>query len=598
MITNANRLTSTPFLSAANWRSFLPFLQWRNRISRHSFQADIVAGLTGAIVVLPQGVAFATIAGMPPVYGLYAGMIPAIIAALFGSSWHLVSGPTTAASIVLFSVLSPHAAPFSPEYVQLAITLTFMVGIVQLIMGALRLGTLVNFISHPVIVGFTTGAALLIAANQIKNFFGIAVPQGSSFIHTLWILEKQLSFIHPYVLAVSLITLLTGIAIRRWWPKIPYMIVAMLAGSLLAFGLNDTMGIAHTGIITVGALPTSLPPLSAPVLTLDSLKMLGSGVIAVTLLALTEAISIARALGARSGQAIDGNQEFIGQGLSNIMGSFFSGYVATGSFNRSGLNYTAGAQTPLAAIISGLALMLLVLLVAPLAAYLPNAAMAGILFMVAWGLVDFHSIGQIVRTSWAETLIMGITFAATILLNLEVAILLGVALSLGIYLNRSAHPKINPQVPDAAQPSRKFTPALIEPALCPQLGFVRIEGPLFFAAISHAQSQLEQQPLLAQPHLAIIATGINFIDLSGAELLASEARRRKAQGGGLYLIRASEEIKSVLRRSGCMPDIGEDHCLHGKSAVIQHAFTQMNPAPCARCTRRIFNECAQMPCPS
>jgi SulP family sulfate permease len=579
--------------------AWLPFLRWRQRVTPQTLRADFMAGLTGAIVVLPQGVAFATIAGMPPEYGLYAGMVPAIIAALFGSSWHLVSGPTTAASIVLFSILSPHAAPFSPEYAQLAITLTFMVGIVQLVMGFMRLGTLVNFISHSVVIGFTAGAAILIAANQIKNFFGIAVEQGSSFIHTIHTLFTHLQDINPYVFAVAAATLLTGIATRRWLPKLPYMIVAMIAGSVLGFFLSQRFGLDTTGIKTVGALPASLPPLSAPQLSLQNLQILGSGVIAVTLLALTEAISIARALAARSGQAVDGNQEFIGQGLSNLGGSFFSGYVATGSFNRSGLNYSAGAQTPLAAVISGLLLMLLVVLVAPLAAYLPNAAMAGILFLVAWGLIDFHHIHQILRASKAESMIMVSTFLATLFLNLEEAIIIGVMLSLGIYLSRTSRPKILARVPDPALPNRKFNDVSETRPECPQFGFVRIDGSVFFAASSHIQTKLEQHKngRTHQKYLAVIATGINFIDISGAELLASEAKKRKAEGGGLYLIRAKEQIKEFLRRSDCMEEIGENHFFHSKSEVIREVFKRIDPAICARCSRRIFTECATMPRP-
>lgn len=302
-----------------------------------------MAGLTGALVALPQGVAFATIAGMPPEYGLYAGMIPAVIAALFGCSWHLVSGPTTAASIVLFSVLSPHAEPGSAEYVRLALTLTFLVGVIQMGMGLAKLGTLVNFISHSVVTGFTAGAALLIATNQVKHFTGLAIPRGTSFTDTWGMVFTHVGGIHADIFLVGLATLLLGMVVKRWLPKWPYMIVAMLGGSILAAVLTALKGIA---LPTVGALPASLPPMSTPALDGDSIRAVASGVVAVTLLALTEVVSIARALAARSGQYVDGNQEFVGQGLSNIFGSFFSGYVATGSFNRSGVNYAAGPRRP------------------------------------------------------------------------------------------------------------------------------------------------------------------------------------------------------------------------------------------------------------
>ncbi|MHB8745418.1 MAG: SulP family inorganic anion transporter, partial [Gammaproteobacteria bacterium] len=236
-------LTTAHANGAAPWfHRFLPFLLWRDRVNRETVRADLMAGLTGAIAVLPQGVAFATIAGMPPQYGLYAGMIPAIIAALFGSSWLLVSGPTTAASMVLFSALSAFAEPASADYVRLALTLTFMVGVVQLGMGIARLGSLVNFISHSVVIGFTSGAALLIGANQLKNFFGLDIPRGSHFTDIVLALFTRFSEINVFITIVGLATLLTGIAVKRWAPRIPYMIAAMLVGGVMAAVLNLLFG--------------------------------------------------------------------------------------------------------------------------------------------------------------------------------------------------------------------------------------------------------------------------------------------------------------------------------------------------------------------
>jgi SulP family sulfate permease len=585
--------SSLRFPRPAQWARLFPPTRWWGRVNRLSLRDDLLAGLTGAIVVLPQGVAFATIAGMPPAYGLYAGMIPAIVAAIFGSSWHLVSGPTTAASIVLFSVLSSHAEPGSAQYVQLALTLTFMVGIVQLGMGLARLGTLVNFISHSVVIGFTSGAAILIATNQLKNFFGIAVPRGSGFVETLHTLFTHLGAIDSQVLAVSAATLAIGIAVRKLWPRVPYMIVAMLGGSVLAWILTHFGGATTIG--TVGALPATLPPVSAPDLSLETLRKLAPGVVAVTLLALTEAVSIARALAVRSGQTIDGNQEFIGQGLSNLAGSFFSAYVATGSFNRSGLNYDAGARTPLSSIMSGVLLMAIMLLVAPLAAYLPNAAMAGILFLVAWGLLDFHHIFQIIRTSRAETVILLTTFFSTLFLELETAITLGVMLSLGIYLSRTSRPNILARVPDPQTPRRKFADAGQHLPECPQLRFVRLDGSLFFAAVSYVQEKLVKGWGAGnQKHLAVVATGINFIDIAGAEFLVNEARKRRAQGGGLYFIRAKDVVTDLLQRGGYMAELGPENFFHSKTEAIHSVFERMDKRICAHCPHHVFRECASV----
>jgi SulP family sulfate permease len=570
----------------------LPFLKWTHRINRGTLRDDLIAGLTGAIVVLPQGVAFATIAGMPPQYGLYAGMVPAIVAALFGSSWHLVSGPTTAASVVLFVSLSSFAEPGTAQYVTLALTLTLIVGVTQLIMGVARLGTLVNFISHTVVVGFTAGAAVVIATKQIKNFFGLPIPRSAEFHEIFMYLFSHLGNINPFILAVGAITLLSGIAIKRFVPRIPYMIGAMLIGSVAALLLDFWFGAERTMISTVGALPSVLPPLSMPDLSPGTLKELVPAAMAVTLFALTEAVSIARSLAIRSGQHLDSNQEFIGQGLSNITGSFFSGYVATGSFNRSGLNYQAGAKTPLAAVFAGSLLMAVVLLVAPLAAYLPNAAMAGILFLVAWGLVDFHHIRKIIQASVSEAAVMGATFFSALFIGLEFAIFLGVFLSLLLYLRRTSRPRVRVRAPDPRLPRRKFNTDSALPE-CPQVKLVRIDGSLFYGAVSHVSEQLRnmEHENPEQKHLVVIATGINFIDVAGSEMLAQEAVQRRNHGGGLYLLRPKAAALEVIKRGGYLKEIGEENLFSSKEAVIESVFQRLDNSVCRRCPRAVFREC-------
>jgi SulP family sulfate permease len=581
------------------WLSTLmPFLRWWPMVTRDTLRADLMAGLTGAIVVLPQGVAFAVIAGMPPEYGLYTAMIPAIIASLFGSSWHLVSGPTTAASLVLFASLSALAEPGTGQYVALALTLTFMVGITQIVMGYAKLGTLVNFISHSVVIGFTAGAAILIASNQIKNFFGVTIPRGLHFHEILLEFAGKVHLINGYVTVAGIATLASGILVKRYFPRIPYMIVAMLVGSVVGVLLDLIFGNAVTHIKTVGALPASLPPLSMPDFSPETLKDLAPAVLAVTLLALTEAISIARAISVKTGQHINSNQEFIGQGLSNMVGSFFSAYVATGSFNRSGVNYQAGAKTPVASVLAGLLLIGVVLAVAPLAAYLPNAAMAGILFLVAWGLIDFHHIKKIFQASRSDTLVLVVTFVATLTLELEFAILLGVMLSLVMYLNRTSRPKVLTRVPNPADPKRKFVTDSQLPE-CPQFKMVRVDGSLFFGAVDHVAETLrgyrEQNP--GQKRVMLVASGINFLDVAGAEMLAQEAKTYRSLGGGLYFCGIKEGVCEPLRRGGYMAEVGEENMFMSKSEAMGEIIKELDTNICKTCERRIFRECEGLPKP-
>lgn len=578
----------------------LPFLHWLHLVKPATLRADLLAGLIGAIIVLPQGVAFATLAGLPPQYGLYAAMVPAIIAALWGSSHHLVSGPTNAISLVVFATVSQLAEPGSPHYITEVLTLTFMVGVMQLGMGLARLGTLVNFISHTVVIGFTAGAALLIMASQLKNFFGLPIPRGVSFFETIRQFSLLVGQIQPWVVAVGLVTLLVGILTRRFLPRIPYMIVAMVVGSIVAWFINlELGGAAATGIKTIGALPGALPELSRPEFKLDTLRQLMSAAFAVTVLGLTEAVSIARSVATKSGQRIDGSQEFVGQGLSNIVGSFFSAYPSSGSFNRSGVNFDAGAKTPLAAVFASFMLVAIVMLVAPLAAYLPNAAMAGILFLVAWGLIDFHHIKCIIRASRPEAAVLITTFVSTLVLHLEMAVVVGILLSLLLYLNRTSRPTIRSLLPDATDPARKFRERQPGQPECPQLKVVRLEGSIYFGAVNHVGEYFhdiaERRP--GQTSLLLMSRSMNFVDLAGADLLAHEAERRRKLGGGLYFFGLRDAARETLGKAIFAGKLGPIINFPTKKQAIATLVPGLDAAVCSRCTARIFNECSKQPSP-
>jgi SulP family sulfate permease len=573
----------------------LPFLRWWPNVTPQTFKVDSIAALAGAMIVLPQAVAFATIAGLPPEYGLYAAMVPAIVAALWGSSWHLVSGPTTAISIVVFASISPLAEPGSPQFIGLVLTLTLLAGLVQLAMGLARLGMLVNFISHTVIIGFTAGAAILIAASQIKNFFGLDMPRGAHFHEVLIQFGSHLADIQPWVMAVGLATLVSGMLAKRYLPKLPYMIVAMVAGGGVAALLNAQFGAGQTGILTVGALTAGLPPLSLPDFSLTAIRQTLFPATIIAILALTEAVAIARSVATKSDQRIDSNQEFVGQGLSNIAGSFFSGYAGSGSFNRSGVNYASGAKTPLAAALSAVFLLLIVLLVAPLAAYLPVASMAAILFIVAWSLIDFHHIGEIIKRHRRERIVLALTFVGT-LVDLEKGIFLGILVSLMFYLYRTSRPSIRELVPLAAEldnPRRKFVPAGIDSPRCPQMAMLRVEGSIFFGAVEYVQQHFrnidEADP--QKKHLLLTSRAIGLIDLSGAELLAKEATRRRKLGGGLYLVGVQPDLCEMLRRSGQVDTVGEDQIFRHKGDALQAIYPRLDNEICRTCTARIFREC-------
>lgn len=574
-------------------QKLLPMLAWWPRVTKETLRHDALAGLSGAIIVLPQGVAYATIAGMPPVYGLYAAMVPAVVASLFGSSWHLVSGPTAAISLVVFAAVAALAQPASAEYVSLVLTLTLLVGVFQLALGMARLGAFVNFVSHTVVIGFTAGAAVLIAVSQLTNFFGVPGPGSSSFVSMAGSFLGHIGKINPYITAVGAVTLAAAILVRKYFRKIPYMIVAMLAGSLFAAALNAVLGAQATGIPVVGALPNGLPPFSHADLTTPHLQQIATAALAITMLGLTEAVSIARAIALRSEQPIDGNQEFIGQGLSNIAGSFFSGYASSGSFTRSGVNYDAGARTPLASVFASLFLVLIVLAVAPLVAFLPIAAMAAVLFMVAWSLIDLHHIRSILQVSRAETAVLLATFLATLFVQLEFAIYVGVVLSLMLFLERTSRPEIRDAMPAPEEDTYHFVPNTSGKECC-QLKILFVDGAIFFGAVNHLQQALrridEVDP--SQKHVLLLAPGVSFIDVAGAEMLAQEARRRRKMGGALYFHRLQPAVVQMLAKGGYLKDIGEENLYPMGPRVIDAIYPRLDSDVCRTCPTRVFSQCS------
>lgn len=584
------------FLACNLWLyQFLPFLKWQHRVNRNNIKADGIAGLTGALIVLPQAVAFATIAGLPPEYGIYAAMVPTIIAALFGSSWHLVSGPTTAISIVVFASVSPYAEPGSPEFISMVLTLTFLTGLFQLIMGLAKMGALVNFISHTVVIGFTAGAALLIAASQVKNFFGLEIARGEPAYEVVRQLLIQIGNINPYIFGVAVVSLIAGLLSRKYLKQIPYMIVAMVVGGVVAAILDNQFGNDVTQIKTVGALTASLPPLSFPDFSLGTLKNTFFSALAVTVLALTEAVSISRSIAIKSEQHINGNQEFIGQGLSNILGSFFSAYASSGSFNRSGVNYESGARSPLAAVFSSLFLLLILFLVAPLAAHLPIPAMAAVLFLVAWNLIDFHHIGAILKAHRDEAVVLGVSFFGTVI-DLEKGIFIGIVTSLIFYLSRTSKPAVRSLVPDARDkdnPRRKFIAETGAEPVCPQLKMMRLEGSIFYGAVDHIQQTFVAVDELvpSQKRLLLFSKGINTIDLAGAEMLAREAQRRRKLGGALYLCGVRDATCNMLKKGGYEADIGAENVFSLKPEAITAIYEHLDTEICRNCKSRIFREC-------
>ena len=590
-------MTASATSATARLQRLLP---WTQRVSRATLRADLVAGLLGAVLVLPQGVAFATLAGLPPEYGIYTAVVPCIVAALFGSSWHVMSGPTNANSLALFAMLSPVAFAGSPAYIGLALSVTILVGLMQFAVGTLRLGTLANFISPSVLLGFTCGAATLIGLYALKDLFGLAVPTGTSAFGVLRFLFDNVDAINWGAATVGAVTLGATLLFKRLGKRLPFMLLGLMAGYGVAFLLNRTGWGGGHHVNVVGSIPSAIPGFHVPDISWHSVPDLLGIASALTIVALGQSISIAKAVALRSGQHIDANREFIGQGLSNIAGGLFSGYISCGSLNRSVPNFEAGAKTPLASVFSALWLVALVAVSAPLLAQIPLAAIAAMLLLVAWGLFDFARLRRIAALSRTEFAIAVGTFAATLVIRLEMAVLLGTILSLVAYLYRTSRPAVRSLVPNADDPGRRFTPLdeLQRPQPeCPQLKLLRMEGAIYFGAVQYVTDRLHWLRTVnaGQKHLLAMTKSMNFIDLAGAEMWEAELAERRAAGGDLYFHRPRTQVLQTWEQTGFAAKLGTDHVFSTKRQALHTIIERLSPDICAQCRVRIFEECAQRP---
>ena len=583
------------------------FGPWVSSVSSATLRADLLAGLLGALLVLPQAFAFAALAGLPPQYGLYTAIVPCIVAALFGSSRHVMSGPTNANSLALAATLAPLAVVGSAGYIELALAVTVIVGVMQLLIGGLRLGAIANFISPAALRGFMSGAALLIVLHAITDLLGVSAPRAPGLLPLLEHIEIHLRDVSPAALAIGLLTLAVAMLLRSWWPRAPHLLLALAFATLAATLLNRLLLVPGQAqglvpVAVVGAIPPIWPTLHMPQVDWRALPDLVGISFALTIVALGQSISIAKAVAERSGQQISTNREFVGQGLSNVVGGFFQCYVSCGSLNRSMPNFEAGAKTPLAAVLSSLLLLLLIMVSAPLLALIPRAGIAGLLLVIAWSLLDLAGWKRLWRASRNDVAIAAATAVATVTIRIEMAILLGTILSLVVFLYRTSKPAMRTMGFDTSAPGRSMVVLADAPAPlpeCPQLKMLRMEGEVYFGAVPWVSDQLRdlRAPQNAQKHLLVMAKSMNFIDLAAADMWRHELQARRALGGDLYFHRPRPQVLQLWAQLGFTQELGADHLFPSKRAAIGSIFPQLDPAICARCTVRLYEECHTLPLP-
>ena len=579
----ANRLNAVKNFIISWKDNFVPFLSWLPELKNPSvLKADIIAGVTVALVLVPQSMAYAQLAGLPPYHGLYASFLPGMIAAFFGSSRQLATGPVAVVSLMTASALEPIAGHSPEAYIAYAVMLALMVGIFQLALGLLRMGVLVNFLSHPVVVGFTNAAAIIIATSQIGKLFGVSVPKAEHHYETVWnTLAAAVDDTHLATLGMGLLALAIMIGLKRFAPKWPNVLVAVVVTTLVAWITE----FEKAGGRVVGSIPDGLPPLSLPTIDWAVAQELITVAVAISLIGFMEAVSIAKAMAAQTRQRLDANQELVGQGLSNMLASFSQGYAVSGSFSRSAVNISAGAVTGFSSIVTGLVVGVTLLWLTPLLYNLPVATLAAVIIMAVINLVKVAPITHAWHVQKHDGVVAITTFILTLLLapHVENGIIAGLLLSLGLYLYRTMKPRIVVLARHTDGTLRDAEVNLLRP--CSKISIIRFDGSLYFANTGYFEDKVLERSSVKKglQYIIIDAEAINSIDATGEEMLHSLAERLKTNGIELLFARTKKQIMDVFRKTGFVDTIGEDHFFRLRTHAMHYAFANMNACDAEYC---------------
>lgn len=552
---------------------YLPALQWLPRYRRQDLVGDFIAGIIVAIMLVPQGMAYALLAGLPPQAGLYASILPLFLYGLFGTSRTLAVGPVAIVSLLTATGLTSLAEPGSAAYVQLALTLALLVGVLQAIMGLLRLGFLVNFLSHPVLAGFTSAAAIIIGFSQVKHLLGITMPRGEAFFAQVSAAAQNLGQTNLTTLALgagSILGLLyfkskLGKQLKQWGVPVavaapltksgPLLIV--LLGTLLVwtFDLHTTAGVA-----IVGAVPAGAPPLTPPTRDLVTWEGLLPTALIISFVGYMESISVAKSLASKRRQKVDANQELVALGLANLGAAFTGGYPVTGGISRSIVNFAAGANSGLASIITAALIGLTVIFMTPLFYFLPQAALAAIIMVAVFSLIDIQTLRHVWRYNKADAASMLITFAAVLAIGVETGILIGIAAAMLLFIWRTSKPHAA-IVGRLGQSEIYRNVRRHSVQTWPEVVAIRIDQSLYFANAKYLEdtilSTVAEQP--AVKHLVLIGTAINFIDASALETLESLWQELHDAGVTLHLAAIKGPVMDRLQKTGFLAHVGPEH---------------------------------------
>jgi len=568
-------------------KAWFPFLPELRAYKSKDAKADLVAAVTVALVSIPQAMAYATVAGLHPKYGIYASIVPVMAAALWGASRYLQAGPTNTISMLLFSIcaqLSVAGVPLAamPEDIRMPYIfgIAIFAGLLQILMGLARFGELSGYISHAVITGFITGAALLIAGGQIKPLLGLRFSSPGGFFPHLLEVGRRLAQIHPVSLAFGLSAMGLMIAFRRFLPRWPGALLSLAICSLAA-ALIDAKGL---GVAMAGAIPVGLPPLSLPPTPdLELMRAFFLPALAIAIVGAVESIAIAKNMAAAKSQDFDPSLELVAQGLGNVSAGFFSGMPGCGSFVRSAVNFAAGARSRFAGVYTGIFGAIALLAFAPLTENVPLPALAGMLMLVAWSMIKPEEIRFCLKATRADRLVLIASLGAALLLDLEKAILLGVLLSLVLFVHKASR-VILQRIPPAHPVFTSFPWARD----CRNLALFFMSGTLFFGAINTLERQLRAHESHFPKVLILHLNRVFWIDASGVHALNQFIERCLARGIVTILVHDNESVRAILERTGVLDHLGEGFVardLHDAlgfaDSLLVNTFCRQSACACA-----------------
>ena len=524
--------------------------------SGDDLSGDLVAGLTVGVMLIPQGMAYSLLAGMPPIYGLYASLVPLIVYAIFGSSRHLAVGPVAMISLLVAASVGPMANGDPARFIQLAILLALMVGVIQFVLGIIRFGFLTNFLSHPVLTGFTSAAALIIGFSQLKHLLGIDIPR-SNHVHTVILNAiESIDSTHIETLILGLASIAILIGLKRWKKTFPGALIVVILGTVAAwqFGLHDG------GMKIVGLVPGGLPSFQLPVVDIASISALVPAALTIALVGFMESIAVAKVYATKHRQKIESNQELIGLGLANILGSFFQSFPTTGGFSRTAVNEQAGARTKLAAVFSAIVIALTLVFLTSLFYYLPNAVLAAIIMVAVVGLIDVKEVKLLWRIDRRDFYLMAGTFAATLGLGIEEGILVGVVMSLVMVIYQSSRPHVAflGRLPGTSiyRNMARNPMAVPDDGLC----IIRMDSTIYFANVEFLRDTLDScQEGPGELHAIVIdAYPVNGIDSTGVHALTEALTHFREQGIAIYFSGVKGPVMDVFKASGIHELVGPD----------------------------------------